>query len=145
MKHEIQCKWLDTVAFQAEDDGGHKILIEAGSKFGGKNRGFLPKPLLLVSLAGCMGIDVICLLDKMGMTPTDFNIRAIGEMNDEQPRYYHKIHLVYEFEGKDLLIDQVEKAVHLSKEKYCNVSALLSKGAEITHEIKIMGSSHFIG
>lgn len=138
MKHEIHCKWLDTVAFEAEDDAGHKVVMEAGSKFGGKNRGFLPKPLLLVSLAGCMGIDVIWILNKMKLAPEDFNIRAIGEMNEEEPRYYHKIHLIYEFKGENLPMEKLERVVELSSQKYCNVSALLSKGAEITHEIKRM-------
>jgi putative redox protein len=112
--------------------------MEAGSKFGGKNRGFLPKPLLLVSLAGCMGIDVIWILNKMKLAPEDFNIRAIGEMNEEEPRYYHKIHLIYEFKGENLPMEKLERVVELSSQKYCNVSALLSKGAEITHEIKRM-------
>ena len=136
--HEINCKWLDTVAFEVEDGAGHKLITEAGTKFGGKNRGFLPKPLILASLAGCMGVDVISILEKMEIVPNYFNIRSIGEMNDEQPRYYHKIHLVYEFRGNNLPMDQLEKAVQVSSDRYCNVSALLSKGSEITHEIVIL-------
>ncbi len=138
MKHEINCKWMDTVAFEAEDNSGHKLIMEAGSKFGGKNRGFLPKPLLLASLAGCMGMDVICILKKMEIDLEYFNVRSQGEMNDEQPSYYYKIHLIYEFKGNNLPLDKLEKAVEVSKEKYCNVSALLSKGATITHEIQIL-------
>lgn len=133
--HEINCRWMDTVAFEASDSLGHTLIMDAHEKFGGQNRGFLPKPLLLTSLAGCMGIDVISILKKMGMEPAYFNIRTTGEMNDEEPRYYHKIHLVYEFKGNDLLMEKLEKAVYVSKERYCNVSALLSKGAEITHEV----------
>lgn len=138
MKHEIYCKWMDGVAFEAEDGIGHQLIMEAGAKFGGTNRGFLPKPLLLMSLAGCMGIDIICILEKMNIKPDDFNICAMGEMNEEQPRYYHKIHLIYEFKGAHMTMEQLETAVEVSKEKYCNVSALLSKGAQITHEIKLI-------
>lgn len=138
MKHEINCKWLDTVAFEAEDPLGHKLMIDAGPSSGGQNRGFLPKPLLLAALAGCMGIDVILILKKMEVEPEYFNIRTIGEMNEEKPRYYHKIHLIHEFKGANLPMDKLKKAVEISHEKYCNVSALLSKGAEITHEIVIL-------
>jgi putative redox protein len=136
--HEINCKWLDGVAFEAEDHMGHKLITEAGPKFGGKNRGFLPKPLLLAALAGCMGVDVISILNKMEITPEYFNVRCAGEMNEEQPRYYHKIHLIYEFKGSNLPIEMLQKAVDVSCERYCNVSALLSKGAVISHEIQIL-------
>jgi putative redox protein len=126
------------MAFEAKDSLGHTVIMDAGEKFGGQSSGFLPKPLLLASLAGCMGIDVINVLNKMRIEVESFDIDISGEMNEEQPRYYHKIHLVYKFKGAELPMDKLERAVQLSKDQYCNVSALLSKGAEITHEILIL-------
>jgi len=138
MSHSIDCKWINNMAFEARDDFGHTVVMDAGEKSGGENRGFLPKPLLLASLAGCMGIDVVHILSKMRVELEGFDVNVTGEMNEEQPKYYHKIHLTYKFKGKDLPVDKLEHAVFLSKEKYCNVSALLSKGAEITHQIEIL-------
>lgn len=138
MGHSVECKWINNMAFEAKDDMGHTVIMDAGEKFGGESSGFLPKPLLLASLAGCMGIDVKHILNKMRVEVESFDIEISGEMNEEQPRYYHKIHLVYKFKGKELPLDKLEKAVYLSKDQYCNVSALLSKGAEITHEIVIL-------
>lgn len=138
MSHKVECRWMDNMAFEAKDEMGHTVIMDASEKFGGESSGFLPKPLLLASLAGCMGIDVKHILNKMRIEVESFDIEIIGEMNEEQPRYYHKIHLVYRFKGQELAMDKLERAVYLSKEQYCNVSALLSKGAEITHEIKII-------
>jgi putative redox protein len=67
-----------------------------------------------------------------------FNIIAEGDMTEEHPKYYDKIHLVYEFKGEDLPVEKLEKAINLSQDRYCGVSALLRKGAALTYEVKIL-------
>jgi len=104
---------------------------------GGTDKGPRPKALLLVSLAGCTAMDVISILGKMRVQPEAFRIETDGELTEEHPKYYHKLHLRYVFKGKDLPVDKLEKAVSLSQERYCGVSAMLSKAATITHEIVI--------
>lgn len=137
MKTKIDCTWKENMAFEAEVNG-FKIMLDAEPTVGGENKGPRPKPLTLVSLAGCTAMDVISILKKMRVEPDYFNVSAEGELTEEHPRYYHKIHLIYEIKGKDVDREKVEKAVSLSQDRYCGVSALLRAGAEITHEIRIL-------
>lgn len=137
MKTKIDCAWKHDMAFEADVDG-YKLMIDADPSVGGSNAGPKPKPLLLVSLAGCTGMDVVSILRKMRAEPEYFNISVEGEMTEEHPKYYNKIHVIYELKGKDVELEKVEKAVNLSRERYCGVSRLLGFGAEITHEIRIL-------
>src|SRR5210317_1703967 len=114
----------------------HNITIDADGAFGGQGKGPRPKPLILQALTGCTGMDVVSLLNKMRVEYSDFEIKVDGELTDEHPKYYHKIHLTYQFKGKDIDNSKVEKAVNLSQDKYCGVSFMLKKAAEITWEIK---------
>ncbi|HEY9115137.1 MAG TPA: OsmC family protein [Bacteroidales bacterium] len=133
---KVNVNWSGNMAFEAEVNG-FKIPLDADEKVGGKNSGPRPKPLTLVALGGCTGMDVVSILDKMRVKPDYFNVEVSGEMTEEHPKYYNKIHLRYIFRGNDLPMDKLEKAVNLSQEKYCGVSEMLRKAAEITHEIVI--------
>jgi putative redox protein len=117
----------------------HKFFIDANEKNGGQNRGPRPKALLLSGLGGCTGMDVISILRKMRIEPDYFNVVVSAESTTEHPVYYKKIHIEYQFKGKDLPMEKLEKAVTLSQDRYCGVSAMLRQVAEITHEIKILG------
>jgi putative redox protein len=136
MKAKINCTWKQDMAFEADVDG-FKIMMDTEPETGGKNYGPPAKKLTLASLAGCTGMDVISILRKMKMEPEYFNVSVEGEPKEEHPKYYHKIHIIYELKGKDLEREKVEKAVDLSRDRYCGVNKLLSFGAEITHEIRI--------
>ena len=83
-------------------------------------------------------MDVISILKKMRIEPEYFNVSVEGELTEEHPKYYHKIHMIYELKGQDIDPEKVEKAVSLSQDRYCGVSALLRHGAELTHEIRII-------
>lgn len=137
MKTKIECTWKQDMTFEA-DVNGFKITMDAEPGVGGGNKGPRPKPLTLVSLAGCTGMDVISILTKMRAEPEYFNVAVEGELTEEHPKYYHKIHVIYELKGKDVDIEKVEKAVNLSRDRYCGVFALLRAGAEITYEIKLI-------
>ena len=137
MKTKIDCAWKQDMTFEA-DVNGFKIMLDAEPTVGGMNNGPRPKPLILVALAGCTGMDVISILKKMKIEPEFFNVSVEGELTEEHPKYYNKIHIVYELKGKDIDREKVEKAVNLSRDKYCGVNALLQFGAKITHEIRIL-------
>jgi len=124
------------MAFET-DVSGFKFTIDAEEAVGGKNLGPRPKPLTLVSLAGCTAMDVISILKKMRIEPDYFNVEVEGDMTEEHPKYYHKIHVKYILRGNNIPIDKVQKAVDLSQDRYCGVSKLLSEGADITSEIII--------
>lgn len=133
--HEISCAWKGDMAFSAEVNG-HEILLDADEAFGGKDAGPRPKPLVLVSLAGCSGMDVVSILRKMREPVSWFNMRVQGELSDEHPKTYTSVKIVYEFKASDGLKDEnVRKAVDLSQERYCGVNALLKKAIPVTAEI----------
>lgn len=134
-KHEIKINWLEKMAFKA-DVMGQEIIMDAAKSVGGQERGPKPKPLLLTALAGCTGMDVVSILKKMKVEVDDFNIIVEGELTDEHPITYKKMHVIYEFKGKDLPLKKLEKAVRLSDEKYCGVSAMYKKAIELTHEVR---------
>lgn len=137
MKHEVKTKWLSGLAF-ASEVSGHSVTMDANPENGGENKGARPKPLLLASLAGCTGMDVASLLKKMRIEVADFDIEVAGELTDEHPKYYEKIHVTYLFKGKNLDLEKIKKAVDLSQEKYCGVSAMLRKATQLTYEIKLI-------
>jgi len=135
MGQTIETSWAGGMAFETILDD-HKLVADAHPNVGGDGKGPRPKPLLLFSLAGCTGMDVVSLLKKMRVDFEDFKIQVSGELTDEHPKYYHKIHLTYQFKGKDINASKVEKAVNLSQDKYCGVSHMLKQAAEITWDIK---------
>ncbi len=115
----------------------HSITLDAKEEFGGKHYGPTPKPMLLVSLGGCTGMDVVSLLQKMRQEYTSFKVRVEGEQTDEHPKYYHKIHVTYLLQGDNLDESKVKKAVDLSQDKYCGVSYMLKQACNLTYSIEI--------
>ncbi len=137
MADKVHTTWIDGMAFEAKV-GGFNFTLDALEAVGGKNRGPQPKPLSLVSLAGCTAMDVISILGKMRVNPDYFDVEVEGELTTEHPKYYHTIHIRYIFKGKDLPMDKLQKAVNLSQDRYCGVTEMLRRAAEIHHEIVIL-------
>lgn len=136
-KERINVEWLENMAFKAVVNG-HEIVIDAGDKVGGENRGPRPKPFMLTALAGCTGMDVVSILKKMRVKLDYFNVVVEGELTEEHPKHFIKMHVIYEFKGKDLPIEKLQKAIDLSEERYCGVSATYKETMEMTSEIKIL-------
>ncbi len=136
MAEKVNLNWTENMSFDATVND-HRIVLDAMASVGGNDRGPRPKPLLLVSLAGCTAMDVISILKKMRVEPDSFSVEAEGDMTDEHPKYYHTIRLTYKFKGKDLPMAKLEKAVNLSQDRYCGVTAMLAKAAKIEHSIVI--------
>lgn len=136
-KETVNVEWLENMAFKAVING-HEIVIDAGDKVGGENRGPRPKPFMLASLAGCTGMDVVSILKKMRVKLDYFNVVVEGELTEEHPKHFIKMHVIYEFKGKDLPIEKLQKAIDLSEERYCGVSATYKETMEMTSEIKIL-------
>jgi putative redox protein len=130
----VNVNWTEGMAFNAEING-FNIALDAAEAVGGKNKGPRPKPLLLVALGGCTAMDVVSILKKMRVNYDYFNVEVSGELTEEHPKYYHTIHIRYIFRGDDLPMPKIEKAVNLSQDRYCGVSAMLDKASKITHEI----------
>lgn len=135
-KEKVKVKWLENMAFSAEVSG-HEIIIDATEKVGGQDRGPRPKPLMLAALAGCTGMDVVSILKKMRVEVDDFNVSVEGELTEEHPKHFIHMHVIYEFTGKELPMEKLKKAVSLSEERYCGVSATYREAMKLTSEIKI--------
>ena len=135
MKAQVECSWNGGMSFETEMDG-HKIVIDATPEVGGKGLGPRPKPFMLLALAGCTGMDVISILNKMGQEVSWFNVRVESEMTEEHPKHYSSYHIVYEFKASDdLNRKKVDKAILLSQDRYCGVSEVLKKASPVTHQV----------
>lgn len=137
MKHVVDLGWKRNMAFETEMDG-HKIIVDASKEGGGDDLGVRPKKLMLTALAGCTGIDVIMILKKMKVVPEAFNVIVEGGLTEDQPQRYNEMKVVYQFKGKDLPMAKLEKAVKLSEEKYCGVSAVYKQVMDFKTEIRIL-------
>jgi putative redox protein len=129
-------KWNSGLAFTAHQ-AGHLIPLDAPVASGGQDSGASPKGLLLSGLGGCSGIDVVSILEKMRVPLEGFEVQASAELTEEHPKVFKSIQLRYVFRGRELPMEKLEKAVTLSLDRYCGVSAMLAKAAPITWEIVV--------
>jgi len=134
--HTIKTIWRKDNIFDTDVDG-HTITIDLGKEDGGEDAGPRPKKLLLVAAAGCSGLDVVPLLKKMRVELKGFDIQIEAQMSEEHPKQYTSMKVIYEFEGDNLPMEKLEKAVTLSYEKYCGVMAIYKKAIPISWEIRI--------
>ncbi|WP_423129861.1 OsmC family protein [Gaoshiqia sp. Z1-71] len=136
MKHIVDLAWKQNMSFETEMDG-HRVVLDAGTESGGDDLGPRPKKFMLTALAGCTGMDVISILKKMKVEPEAFHIIVEGDVAEDHPKKYYQMKVIYQFKGKDLPMDKLEKAVKLSEEKYCGVSAVYRDALEMSSEIRI--------
>jgi putative redox protein len=133
-EHRIICNWDKNMQFEAHDLQEHKVRMDIGKENGGDGAGFSPMPLVLVSLSGCMGVDVKLTLDKMRIDIEKLELEVIGELDeDKKPRTYKKITINFFFYGKNLKISKLERAIKISETTLCNVSAMLSQICELEY------------
>lgn len=126
--------WKGKMHFESEGPGG-KVLVDGAEEFGGEGKGVRPKALMLTALAGCAGMDISSLITKMRLEVDHFTIEAEGELTEENPKYYHKVWVNFNFYGDNLNETKIKKAVDLSVTTYCGVMEMFRKFAEITVNI----------
>lgn len=136
-KETINLEWKDGMSFEA-DVAGFKIAIDSDPEFGGQEKGPKPKPLMMVALAGCTGMDVVSLMNKMRINYDSLNIIIEGDLTEEHPKHFTKMKVIYEISGQDIDLKKVEKAVLMSKDKYCGVSYSYKQAMEIDYEIRLL-------
>jgi putative redox protein len=117
------------------DVNGHKIEIDTDEAGGGNNIGTRPKALMLVSLAGCTGFDIVSILNKMRVNFSDFSISVDGHLTETEPKVYDTVVINYTIKVSKEDEPKVEKAVKLSKEKYCGVSKMFEAFAKVSFKI----------
>jgi putative redox protein len=117
----------------------HVVPMDTKKIVGGNESAATPMELVLQALMGCTAMDVVSILKKMKVEYKDFTVSETHERSEEHPKVYTSIHLVYSFDGDGIDQEKVKKAVKLSKENYCSVSAMLSSSVDITYHIEING------
>lgn len=123
--------------FEAENESGFTVEIDAKAAIGGEGKGFRPMEMLLVGLGGCSGIDMVNVLTKQKEPLNDIKIAINATRKDEEmPPIFDEINIHFTLYG-DLSTAKVERALSLTFEKYCSVSNILGRSAKIkfTYEI----------
>ncbi len=135
MSHKITTQWKGNMLFESDNPSGHNVSMDTSEENGGTNKGLRPKAMMLSSLAGCSGLDVVSILDKMKVGVDDFKMDVEGQLTDEHPKYYHTVTVDYHFYGSNLDEGKITKAVNLSVDKYCGVMEMFRKFAEVKTNI----------
>lgn len=139
MAHFVSTVWKGKHEFDSKI-GDHTVKIDSNNE-DSDHTGANPKPLMLSSLAGCTGIDVVALLNKMRVPFTAFRMDINAEYTDKHPKVYSQIHLDYFFEGEIPKPEKIEKAVRLSQERYCGVSTMIRMICPLTYSIFVNGEA----
>jgi len=127
-------KWKHDGVFESHQDGsGKSITIDTNRKEGPG-----PKSLLLSGLAGCSGIDVVDILKKMRVTFSDLSIDVEADLTKEDPKVFKDIFISYAIKTDPANEDKVKKAIDLSLDKYCGVSAMLKKNSAIHYKLQLL-------
>ncbi len=134
----VSMDWQKGHKFSGRSAFGHEISTDGSKQAGGQEDGYKPTELLLFGMAGCSGIDVVLIAEKMHQEITGLKINVNADRREEHPRAFNKIHLEYIVTGRNIDPDKLEKIIALSEEKYCSVGATLNGVARITHSYKIV-------
>ena len=134
---KARIKLLEGITFVAESGSGHAVVVDAAPDVGGKNLGARPMELVLMGTGACSAIDVILILRKARQPITDCVVELEAERAAEDPKVFTRIHLRYVVTGKGLSREQVERAIKLSKEKYCSATIMLASTADITFDYEV--------
>ena len=132
--HSVSTVFNKKMSFTA-NVGGYDVMMDTSADDGGEDSGASPKKLMLASLAGCTGMDVVSILTKMKVAFSDFSMDVDATLTEQNPKIYNKVLLTYKIRVSAADESKVEKAVSLSKEKYCGVSAMFRAFADLKTEI----------
>ena len=135
---KARVKWVEQVSFVAESGSGHAVVVDGAPEAGGRNLGMRPMELLLAGTAACTAFDVVWILKRARQPVADCVVDAEAERAAREPKVFTHIHLKYAVAGRGLDARQVERAVKLSKDKYCSATIMLAHSATITHELRIV-------
>lgn len=129
--------WTAGMAFDASV-GEHHIAMDVTAEHGGDGAAPTPKTLLLASLAGCMGISVLSILEKMRLQPHRFRVTVRAEEVDTHPKVFSRVQVLCAVQGQ-MPPERLLRAVHLSESRYCPISAMLAKGCPVETSVVLNG------
>lgn len=138
---ECTVKWMggdSGMSFVAETGSGHMLAMDGAPEAGGRNLAPRPMELLLAGAGGCTAFDVVMILKKGRQLVSGCDVSLDAERAEEDPKVFTRIHFHFRVRGKNLKPEAVERAIRLSKEKYCSASIMLGKTAAISHDMEIV-------
>jgi putative redox protein len=135
---KARVKWVEGMSFLAEAGSGHAIVLDGAPEYGGRNVGIRPMEMLLMGLAGCTAFDVVNILRRGREPVTDCVVEVDADRASEDPKVFTAIRVLYRVSGRGLSRQKVERAVSLSKEKYCSASIMLGATADITATVEVV-------
>lgn len=135
---KARAKWVEGMAFMGEAGSGHAVIMDGAPEYGGRNIGIRPMEMLLIGLAGCTGFDVVQILKKGREAVTGCEVDVEAQRASEDPKVFTKIHIAYRVSGRGLSQAKAERAVTLSKEKYCSASIMLGATAEMSTSLVVI-------
>lgn len=126
--------------FDIETGSGHHVILDSSEQNGDQDSGPSPMEMLLVALAGCAGMDIISILRKKRMEVSGYELNVHGSRAEDHPKVFLDITVEHIFTGHNIKPEAVERAIQLTEDRYCGVSAMLGKTATITHTFNIIES-----
>ncbi|MBC7622266.1 MAG: OsmC family protein [Aeromicrobium sp.] len=135
---KTRIRWKQNVAFEAELDSGHRIVMDGSPDIGGQNLGPRPMETVLAGTGACSAIDVILILKKARQSVSDCYVDVEAERATTDPKVFTRIHFHFVVTGKQLDPAKVARAISLSADVYCSASAMLAKTANITHDFELI-------
>ena len=134
---QVKIKQVVGLTFIGKADSNHWITIDGPKKFNGSEAASRPMELLLISLGSCTGSDVASILKKKRVDIQKFELNLTAERLETHPKIFTKIHIEYVFTGQNLKHEDIKRAIELSQNKYCPISAMLIKTVDLTYSYEI--------
>ncbi|WP_323000911.1 OsmC family protein [Denitromonas sp.] len=135
---ECVVKWVGEASFMAETGSGHAVVMDGAPEAGGRNLAPRPMEMLLVGAGGCTAFDVVLILKRGRHPVTDCQVRIQADRAETDPKVFTRLHYHYVVSGDGLKPAAVERAIHMSAEKYCSASIMLGQTAEVSHTWEIV-------
>jgi putative redox protein len=134
---KARIRLVEGMTFIAESGSGHGVVIDASPDIGGRDLGARPMEMVLMGTGACSAIDVVHILRKARQPITGCVVEMDSDRAGEDPKVFTRIHFHYVVTGKGLAPAQVERAIVLSKDKYCSATAMMAKTAQISFDFEI--------
>ncbi|HRX72086.1 MAG: OsmC family protein [Gammaproteobacteria bacterium] len=129
--------WLEDMTYVAQSPSGHALVMDGPPELGGHNLGPRPMEMLLMGMGGCTAIDVVNILRKARQDLRGCEVQLEADRADSEPKVFTRIRVHFILTGLNLSAKHIERAIHLSAEKYCSASIMLGQTAQITHTFEI--------
>ena len=137
---QTNLNWAGGAAFIGSSPAGHKVVIDGPPESGGRDLGPRPMEMILLGLGACTGYDIVSILKKARQEVTGIEISVDGKRADAVPSVFTDINIHFHITGHNVSEKQVDRAIHLSAEKYCSASIMLGKAVNITHTFEVSDS-----